>query len=642
MVLLPNDNTCYTKDDLKALNLLQHPVWVFDSERKEMFWANVASLAVWNASSVEELLSRDFASDIQEATEIRMMDQLLLLKEGGTTKEQWTIYPNGGAGRTMCICSSGIRINDGRIAALVEGELPGADSHQQDSTLAAETLRHIPLPCSRFDADGTVQYQNPETIQVFGSTTGTAKNKENFVSRFLDRELGKSVLTKAQAGIETRPTEAELYTKKGPRWFAVRARRARNPVSKRKETEYMIVDTARDITEIKQAKKDTKRARIKTDFLAQIAHEIRTPLHQVVGNLDLLELQNLSKQQHETVHTVQSSINQLMEIISDMLDYSKLESGMMKLDQVPFALQSLVDSSVSAIRQELEEKNLKFVFDFIDHSSSNLAQKLPASLMGDPNRLRQILQNFLDNAVKFTEKGTVTLRIKTVERSPDKTSVSDPDKTKSEQGTLLSSSESRQPQINPNERPTTLQFLRFEIEDTGIGMDETQKVSVFEQYQQAHAGIRANYGGVGLGLAICKHLVGLMQGRLGVDSELHKGTVAWFEVPLKVPSTAINKIQQEQHTIKPPAEDIKPYTKDAAAESTPANPFAEELRSLNVLVAEDNKINQKMVRSMLQRIGHKVTVAENGQVCLDALSKSPNGEPFDLVLMDIQMPVYVF
>lgn len=631
MVLLPNDTTCYTTDDLKALNLIQHPVWVFDTERKKMFWANVASLTVWNATSLEELLSRDFASDIQEATEIRMMDQLLLLKEGGTTKEQWTIYPNGGAGRTMCICSSGIRIQDGRVAALVEGELPGADTHQQDSTLAAETLRHIPLPCTRFDADGTVQYQNPETIQVFGSTTGCAKNKENFVSRFLDRELGKSVLMKAQAGTETKPTEAELYTKKGPRWFAVRARRARNPVSKRKETEYMIVDTARDITEIKQAKKDTKRARIKTDFLAQIAHEIRTPLHQVVGNLDLLELQNLSKQQHETVHTVQSSINQLMEIISDMLDYSKLESGMMKLDQVPFALQSLVDSSVTAMRQELEEKNLKFVFDFMDQSNS--AQALPPSLIGDPNRLRQILQNLLDNAVKFTEKGTVSLRIKTVDRSP--VEISDSDKTKFNQSSL-SSSESQHPQINPIESPIISQFLRFEIEDTGIGMDATQKVSVFEQYQQAHAGIRANYGGVGLGLAICKHLVGLMQGRLGVEGELHKGTVAWFEVPLVVPPPPTDKLQR---IIKPPAEDIKPYTKDAAAESTPANPFAEELRSLNVLVVEDNKINQKMVRSMLQRIGHKVTVAENGQVCLDALNKSPNGEPFDLVLMDIQMPV---
>ena len=303
-----------------------------------MYWANLAGLVVWNASSLEELLARDYKSDVQEATKIRMLDRLELFKRGGKAQEKHTAYPNGGPGVSLDISVSGIKMEDGRVAALIESEVLEKQNIQRDVILATETLRHTPIPCSRYEMDGTLQYQNPEAIKVFGRTYGTEQNDNGFISRFLDRELGKAVLGKLQDEEDSgKPVEAELYTKKGARWFALRARKTRNPVAKTGEPQFMIVDTAKDITEIKQAQNDTRRARIKHDFLAQIAHEIRTPLHQVVGHMDLLELQQLTKEQRETVHVVQSSIGHLMSIISDMMDYSKLESGMLQLDHVTCA-----------------------------------------------------------------------------------------------------------------------------------------------------------------------------------------------------------------------------------------------------------------------------------------------------------------
>lgn len=603
-----------------------------------MHWANPAALVIWNASNLEELLKRDFAGDLSEATNNRMKDLLLLLREGGSNEDEWTVYPNGGPGKTFSITSTGIRIEGGRIAALVEGEMPDKGNFQKDSTLAVETLRHIPLPCSRFELDGTIQYQTPESIQVFGSITNADQKASNFVQRFLDRSVGASVLRKAQAGENLGVTEAELYTLKGPRWFAVQAQRVRNPVSKRADQEYMIIDTAQDMTDIKQAQKDSNRARIKNDFLAQISHSLRTPLHQVVGHMDLLEgNQQLNKQQLDTIHIVQGSVNLMMAIISDMLDFSKLESGMMELDHVPFVLKSVVDCSVSALRQDIEEKNLIFDVNILNQT------QLPTVLMGDSNRLQQILVNFLENAVRFTERGSVSLTVAVVDVENGSEGID-----------ILSESQHKLPPLKPDESsipkkvstpPPPKHLLRFEVKDTGIGMDPSHKLSVFQKYQQAHSGIRATYGGVGLGLAICKDLVRLMDGRLGVESELDKGTLVWFEVPLHVPPPATGMkspcTNAEELSQNLPIKQVTtlPYTAASLAEGTAVIPLLNEVRRFHVLVAEDNKINQKMVRSMLQRMGHKVTVTENGQLCVDELDKYSDEQPIDCVLMDVQMPV---
>jgi CheY-like chemotaxis protein len=226
-------------------------------------------------------------------------------------------------------------------------------------------------------------------------------------------------------------------------------------------------------------------------------------------------------------------------------------------------LQELLNGCLAAAVSEANEKGLQVISDF--------ASDLPTDIIGDPNRLRQVLINLLNNGVKFTEQGSVTLKLCLVDQN---------------------------------------QKLRFEVSDTGIGIDTSQQENLFAKYRQANTSVARNYGGTGLGLAICKGLVETMGGIITLRSELDKGTVVFFEIALHVP----DKSSQTGQVAPIPVEDIRP---------------------LRVLVAEDNKINQKVIRAMLQRIGHAVTLADNGQIAVDCLQR----ESFDLVLMDVQMPV---
>jgi signal transduction histidine kinase/FixJ family two-component response regulator len=483
---------------------------------------------------------------------------------------------------------SGIHIEGSRMVMLIEGTIVSKDELDQSALPEEEMPSHLPVSVCQFDIHGELMCQNAEALKTFGPSkyeatktasgeSATKKRKVEdtdceFRRRFVDKALGQRVFDEVtnHENDYCVSIEAEQQTTMGPRWSAIEVRRTRDPVTENA----IIVSTARDITDIMiiEAKKEADQANMqKSEFLSVVAHEIRTPLHQVIGFVELLNQTPLNTEQTEFVNLLQSSALSLMAVVIDLLDYTKLAAGKVNLESIPFEAKTLVNGSLSAIRVKAEDKKLCL--------ESNLEGDIPVELIGDPNRLRQILLILLGNAVEFTEQGSITLSA--VRMKDD------------DRGRVV---------------------LRFEVQDTGIGISPEHQRQVFAKYRQADASFTRNYGGTGLGLSICASLAEAMGGCIGLESEVGKGSTFWFQLPLEVPSS------QPNESIAKEKLDSEDY-----------------VQGLHILVAEDNKVNQKVVTAMLRRLGHTSTLVDNGQKAVDLLEN--NTQDFDLVLMDVQMPV---
>ena len=286
-------------------------------------------------------------------------------------------------------------------------------------------------------------------------------------------------------------------------------------------------------------------------------------------------------------------------MINDVLDYSKLEAGKMNLDIVSFEPKAVMEGSVAAVTVAAEEKGLEL--------QCNIPAKgIPVKLMGDPNRLRQILLNLLNNAVKFTQHGSIKASVELLKSSPPSPS-----------------HEEEKNELAHNHHQDSV-LLRFSVEDTGIGIDPKHLKDIFRQYNQAAPAISSAYGGTGLGLSICKSLVACMHGEIGVDSTPGKGSNFWFQIPFPRPKVGDDT----------PVQSSSPTN---AVVSTDSSDVAATTNDLNILVAEDNGVNQKLISRMLSRLGHKVTVVDNGEQAVHKVQQTNSG--YDLILMDIQMPV---
>jgi signal transduction histidine kinase/CheY-like chemotaxis protein len=414
----------------------------------------------------------------------------------------------------------------------------------------------------RIDHDGKLLYSNEPGRKIIEDWN---TDIDGLVPQDI-REFVNNVLTINQYQETETSIEATHFTLR----FVPRRDQNYVNVYGRDDTEQKQSELA--LIEAKQAAEAANSA--KSRFLATISHEVRTPMNGVLGMLELLQKTPLSKKQHSFTENALRSGKNLLVLINDILDFSKIESNKLKLEHAPFNIKDTIQDALQIVANDVKQRQINLITEIPDFNPL---------LIGDEQRLRQILINLIGNAVKFTEKGDVIVRV-----------------------------------MKTAEYKTGIQ-LKFEITDTGIGITPQALPHIFNDFTQQDDSTTRKFGGTGLGLAITKQLVNLMGGEIFAESTLNKGSSFWITLQFETQLT-------DQH---------RPVTHPDAI--PPANEPAHEEIVVNarVLLAEDNSINQEVASAMLESAGCEVTVVNNGQQALLALEN----ERFDLVLMDCQMPV---
>lgn len=434
-------------------------------------------------------------------------------------------------------------------------------------------LTHAPVAIFTLDERGIFTHADGQGLLLLGRRPEELIGASVFGLR-QDCDWVKEAVRRAQAG-SSYTTEGKI----GEFAYELHVAPVREPKGQAGIIGLVIDNTLRRKLEEERAHSEVREqaaleaSRLKSNFLANMSHEIRTPIHGVLGMTGLLLDSGISGEQREYAAAAKRSGEALLTLINDILDFSKIEAGKLDFENISFHLPEAVDDVIITLNQQAHAKGLKLL--------TELSPGLPEYVEGDPGRLRQVLSNLVSNAIKFSSEGNVVLR------------VAADGGEQSESGWVQ---------------------LRFEVEDSGIGIAESARARLFQPFSQADSSTTRLFGGTGLGLSISKHLVERMGGEIDVRSQEGEGSVFWFTARLRL------------------AEKFAPETCRSAQQALPI--FDQRETPFRILVAEDVAINQTIASKYLERMGFSVEIAANGVEALEAVQS----RPFDLVLMDCHMP----